>query len=460
MYGNKDRTPRGNRSVLCFGERIGPYSRMIERAHWHALLASTPAEARRHLRDPDVHVGLFRFGPDPARTADFIAECQRERPDLAWIAIVDSDQMQQEAIREGIVRLCFDYLTTPLEPDLVRYAIGHAHGLSLLAARQTATPESGVHAFGILGEAPAIQTLRDQIQRVARSDAPVLLGGESGTGKELVARAIHAQSARRDQPFVALNMGALTDQLAQSELFGHERGAFSGAVLRHIGHIEIAHRGTLFLDEIGDLSPSIQTSLLRFLQERTIQRVGGTKTIEVDVRIIAATHVDLRQAVVDRRFREDLYFRLNVLNLTLPPLRERGQDVMLLAKHFLERFTAQSVSSARDFSPAAREALATHHWPGNVRELINRIQRATVMSRGPLITPADLELGVNMPKCAIQSLNEVRRTAETQAIQVALREANFNLSAAARTLGISRVTLYRLMDEYGLQREAQLRSVG
>jgi DNA-binding NtrC family response regulator len=285
------------------------------------------------------------------------------------------------------------------------------------------------------------------------TDAPVFISGESGTGKELTALAIHARSARREQPFVPINCGAIPPHLLQSELFGYERGAFTGANQRKIGRVEAADGGTLFLDEIGDLPLESQASLLRFLQERKIERLGGQGSTLVDVRIISATHVDMQTAMLEGRFRADLYHRLCVLQIDEPPLRVRGKDIELLANHMLERFRRDASRRLRGFAPCAIAALHNYGWPGNVRELINRVRRAIVMSEGRQILAADLELGEYI-EAAPTTLAQARETAERQAIEVALLRHRGRLGEAADELGISRVTLYRLLTAYGLRAKA------
>jgi DNA-binding NtrC family response regulator len=282
------------------------------------------------------------------------------------------------------------------------------------------------------------------------TDAPVFISGESGTGKELTAVAIHERSARRDQPFVAINCGAIPAHLLQSELFGYERGAFTGANQRKIGRVEAANGGTLFLDEIGDLPLESQASLLRFLQERKVERLGGHGSTPVDVRIISATHVDMQTAMIEGRFRADLYHRLCVLQIDEPPLRARGKDIELLAKHMLDRFKKDASRRLRGFSPCAIAAIHNYGWPGNVRELINRVRRAIVMSEGRQITARDLELGEYVEVAPV-SLAQAREAAERQAIELALLRHRGRLGDAAHELGISRVTLYRLLSAHGMR---------
>jgi len=304
---------------------------------------------------------------------------------------------------------------------------------------------------GMSGQSPAMRNLYRTIEKVARFDAPVLISGESGTGKEVTARTIHGRSLRRDGPFVPVNCGSLPVNLVHSELFGHEKGSFTGAHQRKIGSIQAADGGVVFLDEIGDLPPELQSSLLRFLQEKTIVRVGATQHIRIDARVIAASHVDLWDAVKRGRFREDLYYRLNVLNIHIPPLRERAGDIALLAQAFFNQAGAQKTAQVGGFSSTAVAAMEAHAWPGNVRELINRVQRAMIMCEGRSITAADLGLD---PRTAAAEVGLPRRTAdliERNVIHEMLRHNANNIAATARELGISRVTLYRLLRKFDIR---------
>ncbi|NIQ10100.1 MAG: sigma-54-dependent Fis family transcriptional regulator, partial [Gammaproteobacteria bacterium] len=285
---------------------------------------------------------------------------------------------------------------------------------------------------------------------VALVDAPLLITGESGTGKELSALAIHERSRRNTGPFIAVNCAALPSTLIQSELFGYEKGAFTGAQHRKMGRIESAEGGTLFLDEIGDLPLDLQVNLLRFLQQNTIQRVGGKEEIPVNVRIIAATHVDLEQAVKEGRFREDLYYRLNVLQMKIPSLRDRDGDVEVLANYFFKRFSNEKHPRVKGFRKDTIRTMNSYNWPGNVRELINRVRRAMVMCDGSLITPRDFGLERRSSRRVLQTLAQARYNAERSAILAALRAEGHNISQAAKLLGTSRVTLHRLITKYEL----------
>ena len=292
-----------------------------------------------------------------------------------------------------------------------------------------------------------LRVLRN-VEKIAPTDVTVLLLGESGTGKELLAHAIHRMSARAHGPFVPINCAAIPETLLESELFGHEKGAFTGAVRLNVGKMESADRGTLFLDEIGDVPLAMQVKLLRFLQDQIVERVGGRKPIQVDVRIICATNQDLDRMMAEGRFREDLYYRLNEVAIRVPPLRERLGDAVFLASFFLRRFAAEYDRPVRGFGPGTLAALKDHSWPGNVRELENRVKRAVVMADGPLLSPNDL--GLSTPDEEPQSLfiRAARARAEREVLQLALAQAGANLSKAAKLLGISRPTLYDLMQQH------------
>lgn len=366
-----------------------------------------------------------------------------------WVGVVPVDAIQRPSCRALIVQHFFDFHTWPIDAQRLNHTLGHALGYAQLLGLPDPSP-SGRRNMALVGDSAAIQQLRRQIIKVAPASAPVLIGGESGSGKELTARAIHDQSPRARQPFIAVNCGAIPASLIQSELFGYERGAFTGALKEKQGLIESASRGTLFLDEVGDLPLELQANLLRFLQEGTINRVGSSHPISVDARVIAATHMDLQDAVKAGQFREDLLYRLNVLPLTVPPLRERKDDLPVLARHFFSVFSHDKHPRLTGFSNRAMRAIKAYDWPGNVRELINRIRRAMVMSEGRLITPEDLGFAATTPPANGEALVEARIRAERDAIHGCLQDSGHNISRAARDLGVSRMTLYRLMEKHGV----------
>jgi DNA-binding NtrC family response regulator len=318
----------------------------------------------------------------------------------------------------------------------------------------------------IIGNCDPMRKLLSNLHKMSSAtEVPVLICGESGTGKELVAMALHQNSPRRAGPFIAVNCGALPPSLIHAELFGYEKGAFTGAGQRTVGRLQAADAGTIFLDEVGDIPLELQVNLLRFIQERTIERIGSTETIHVDTRITAATHRDLALAVERGEFREDLYYRLNVLELHLPPLRERGADITLLAEHYLHRFASERAGDVRGFNQQALEWMTSYSWPGNIRELVNRVHRAVIMYDDPWISPADLGFGAIVVRPPGNSLAQAKCEAEKQAILCSLQSCRFNISAAARQLSITRTTLYRLMEKHAVdfhppsgQRDAGMRS--
>jgi two-component system NtrC family response regulator len=306
---------------------------------------------------------------------------------------------------------------------------------------------------GIITSDPEMLKISRRIEKVAPTRVSVLLLGESGTGKELLARAVHELSPRAQQPFSAINCAAIPETLMESELFGHEKGAFTGAIRQSKGKIELADGGTLFLDEIGDVPLAIQVKLLRFLQERVVERVGGRQLIPVDVRIVCATNQDLKTLIAQGRFREDLYYRLSELVINIPPLRERGSDAELLAQNFLARYNREIGRSVKGFTSEAMAAIALHNWPGNVRELENRVKRGVIMCDGVRLLPSDLDLADPEGIPPVLSLAAAREEAERREIPRALTRAEGNITQAAKLLGISRPTLYELIRHHGLRTE-------
>ena len=399
---------------------------------------------------PECHVGLIVLDPPDlfsARELDGLAALGPTE----WIAILARESLRAPGMARAIVDSCCDFHTLPIDMDRLRVILGHALGRSHIVRELEQNPLDVEGRYGMVGRSPAMLELYRNMEKIFRAKAPLLIRGESGTGKEMVARAVHDNSTRRDGPFVAVNCGALPTHLIQSELFGHEKGSFTGAYQRHIGSIESAQGGTIFLDEIGDLPLELQGNLLRFLQEKTIVRVGATRPVEVDVRVIAATHVDLEAAVAGGGLREDLYYRLNALELCVPALRERGQDIELLAKSRFRQFRRPADHRVRGFSTSAIDALLIHRWKGNVRELINRVEKAIVMSENRLITPTDLGLTIRTLSRGEPSLRSARATTDAGLIRDGLLRNHGNVAKTARELEVSRVTLYRLIDKFGIE---------
>jgi two-component system, NtrC family, response regulator HydG len=369
-----------------------------------------------------------------------------------------------EAMKLG----AYDFIEKPFGNDVLRAKV--EKGLELCAVRRKAERLEAENAYlreavgrsagldALVGESPKMRQVLGAIEKIARTDASVHVHGESGTGKELVARAVHALSPRSEGPFITVNCGALADSLLESELFGHEKGAFTGAVKRKRGRFELADGGTLFLDEIGDVSPSLQVKLLRVLQERTFERVGGEQTLAVDVRVVSATNKDLKAEVDAGRFREDLYYRLHVVPVQLPPLRDRGDDVLVLARHFAERIAGRMGRPVPAFSPEAEKRLLRWTWPGNVRELENAVEQAMVFAEGASIEVADLPAFLqDGPKGAHLALPtgsvplpEILEDLERQLIQRAYDQAGGVKTETARLLGVKTSALYYKLDKYGI----------
>ncbi|MFO1487467.1 MAG: PEP-CTERM-box response regulator transcription factor [Verrucomicrobiota bacterium] len=369
--------------------------------------------------------------------------------------IIITGQNEREHALQAIASGAYDFLCKPVNMDELKILIKRCfHVAGLERENRTQWQNLGDGMFeGMLGTGKKTQEMFSAIRKVAATEAPVLLLGESGTGKEKAALAIHCRSRRNAGPFVAINCGAIPDTLLESELFGHEKGAFTGAHVQRKGRIESADGGTLFLDEIGELPPPLQVKLLRFLQEQRLSRIGGREEIKTNVRVIAATNADLKGNIVEGKFREDLYYRLAVVTIMLPPLRERGDDAKLLAQIFLERFAAENGKSNLSFQPDALRALNRHTWPGNIRELENRVKRAVIMTDSKRVSVEDLELNQLGATDRPATLKEARENLEREMVQQVLQRHSGKISSAAQELGISRPTLYELMEKLGISRE-------
>ena len=361
-----------------------------------------------------------------------------------------------EALKKG----AYDYLSKPLDFDELQLAIGRAMDHTRLKVENRALKESlgvGFNTGDIIGRSRVMVELLETVALVAPTEATVLITGESGTGKELIASAIHLNSPRREKPFIQLNCAAITETLLESELFGHERGAFTGADRRKEGRFRLANRGSIFLDEISEMSVAMQAKLLRVLQEKEIQRVGGEEVLRVDVRVMAATNRDLKAEIEGGRFREDLYYRLNVVTLAVPALRERREDIPLLAQHFLDSFAEKNRKQIKGFTPQAMDRLVRYHWPGNVRELMNAVERGVILCRGDYVSEIDFPLSVSDVDAPEQEsvreelladlpLEEVEKVT----ILKTLESAGGNKSETARRLGITRRTLHKKLKKYGV----------
>jgi two-component system NtrC family response regulator len=365
--------------------------------------------------------------------------------------VIATGQAEKDNALRAVGQGAYDFMCKPIQMEELRAILNRGFHIAQLEREYREMRQHwNTDTFeGMLGSSPPMQEVFTSIRKVATTDAPVLILGESGTGKEMAASAIHRRSARKGRAFVAINCGAIPETLLESELFGHEKGAFTGAHVQRQGRVETASGGTLFLDEIGELPPALQVKILRFLQEQYIERIGGRSKVQVDARVIAATNVDLKKAMSEGKFREDLFYRLAVVTIRLPSLRERPGDVPLLAKAFLRKFAVQNSRAVEDFNPKSLRALQQHSWPGNVRELENRIKRAVIMAEGRYVTPADLELA-DGTEGNLRTLKEARETVERELIQQALQRHGGKISRAAEDLGISRPTFYELMEKLGL----------
>ncbi len=418
-------------------------------------LAEDRETAIKIFRDAHPPVVVLDLGlpPDPNGASEGLAtleEILSYRPNTKVIVSSGNEERVNavEAVRLG----AYDFYPKPVDVEVLRLIIDRASRLYMLEEDNLRLSRSHENAplNGVIGASPQMMKVCDAIRRIATSDVSVLLTGESGTGKEVLARALHDSSIRAAGPFIAINCAAIPENLLESELFGHEKGAFTGAIRRTIGKIEQAQGGTLLLDEIGDMPLPLQAKLLRFLQERLIERVGGREQIELDVRVISATNQDLKSLIGDGGFREDLFYRLEEVGVHIPSLREREGDAVLLAKFFLQQFTESLNKSFRGITKEGLNAIAAYDWPGNVRELENRMKRAIVLAEGKYIGAEDLDIDLGKSATQVPTLRQAREAAEHDAIVRALKMSQKNLTAAAKVLGVSRPTLYDLMKTHNL----------
>jgi two-component system NtrC family response regulator len=426
---------------------------------YEVLVAGSKAEAIDLLRaeEPDVVTLDLGLPPDPDGTSEGFAtlsEILSLKPDTK--VIVATGHGARESALRAIAGGAYDFYQKPVDIDELGLIVSrafHVHALEQENARLAETASNDNRVLGrMITAAPEMLKVARTIERVANADVSVMLLGASGTGKELLARGVHDSSNRRKGAFIAINCAAIPETLLESELFGHEKGAFTGAVKTTEGKIEQADGGTLFLDEVGDIPLPLQVKLLRFLQERVIERVGGRRPIAVDTRVVCATHQNLESMIASGSFREDLYYRLAEIVIRIPTLAERPGDAVLLAKHFLSRFAPEMNASVKGLAADALAALDAWAWPGNVRELENRMKRAVIMAEGKLVTAADLDLD-SMGEDAgdVINLKTVREMADRTAIRRAIARTQGNISGAAKMLGISRPTLYDLLKQYEMQ---------
>jgi two-component system NtrC family response regulator len=423
---------------------------------YQVLQAATRDEALAAVRRHEPQVVLQDLGLPP--DAESVSEGFATLREILSVAprtkvIVVTGNADRDNALKAVALGAYDFLSKPVDTDVLRLLVQRAFYLSGLEGEleRLQTAQLAMPLDGIVATDAGMQKVIRMIEKIAPTTASVLILGESGTGKELAARAIHARSERRNRRFVAINCAAIPEALLESELFGYEKGAFTGAVKQTIGKVETAEGGTLFLDEIGDMPLMLQAKLLRFLQERVIERIGGRQQIPVDVRVVCATNQDLGAAIAAQRFRQDLFYRISEVTISLPPLRQRGADAVVLANAFLKRASAENPRAPRSFTDEALVAIQRYDWPGNVRELENKVRSAAILASGPQITAEDLGLGAGTGQFRMLNLKAVRTEAERQAVQQALSITSGNLSAAAELLGITRPTLYDLLQKLGLK---------
>jgi DNA-binding NtrC family response regulator len=436
--------------------------RTLERDGHEIVAAPGLRSGRRSLAASEFDLLLSDIRLADGSGLDLISEARQSNPSLRIVALTayGSVELAVEAMRRG----ADDFLEKPFRPEVLKSRLERALEPARLASRvarlesenqllrEELAGEGG--QVQLTGESAALVRVRELIERVAPSEASVLIEGETGTGKELVARSLHARSPRSARPFVAFNCGAIPDGLAESELFGHEKGAFTGADRRRLGRFELADGGTLFLDEVAELALPLQVKLLRALQERRFERVGGMTTVQVDVRVVAATHRDLQQWIREDRFREDLYYRLNVVRLEVPPLRSRVEDIPALCEVFLARYGTRPDGTRISVSPEAMALLQAQPWPGNVRQLENAVHRACILCRGEALEPGDLDIPAGAQAETVPAPGELRAVlarVERELIERALREHDGNITAAGRALGIERNLLRYKLRKHGLR---------
>ncbi|MEN6416078.1 MAG: sigma-54 dependent transcriptional regulator [Armatimonadota bacterium] len=454
-----------SKSILIIDDEAGLrdlMSRLFADAGYDTATAPDGASGLETAKVGDFDLVILDMSLPKMSGLEVLSGIKEEKPDTPVIMVTayGSTQTAIEALRLG----AYDYITKPFELDELQMVAERALEQRRVIDENRFLRSELKKKYGfdnIVGTNPDVQRAYVMAAQVAPTNATVLITGETGTGKEYLARTIHYQSGRASGPFVKVNCAALSENLLESELFGHEKGAFTHAVNRHIGRFEVAHKGTIFLDEIGEVSQSVQTKLLRVLQEKQFERVGGSETLTVDVRVLAATNRDLAQAIKDKEFREDLYYRLNVITLRLPPIRERGDDIELFAHHFLKIYADETAKNVTGFTDEAIKALRNHDWPGNVRELENAIERAVILCNGRTIRPEHLMLvpsshskGSSSDQSDVDQLSVTAslRDVEKVHIERVLKSKDWNQSAAAQVLGIDRKTLRSKIREFRLEK--------
>ena len=425
---------------------------------YEVLLAGDVNSAMKAIgkEKPDIIMLDISLTPDMGTGTEGIKLLQNilSLDDTIKVIMITGNDTRENA-RKCVALGAYDFYSKPIDVEEIKITIKRAIHIQSLERENRRLQEDLERAQEfreIISSCEEMDEVLETVRRVSATDVTVLIQGESGTGKELIARAIHYNSTRKDKPFVPVNCGAIAETLLESELFGHEKGAFTDAYAQKRGRLELAQNGTVFLDEIAELTPNLQVKLLRFLQEREIERVGGEERIQLDVRVIAASNRNIEEELKKGTFREDLYYRLNVIFISLPPLKERGEDVILLANAFLNRFSREMGVNTNGFSDEALAALRSYNWPGNVREVENKLRRAIIMARGPYITPEDLALKEpdKKKKPGKLTLKEARDRLESRYIREALRRSNGNVTHASELIGVTRSTFYSIMEKYGI----------
>ncbi|MEJ5165613.1 MAG: sigma-54 dependent transcriptional regulator [Thermoanaerobaculia bacterium] len=456
-----------NEKILIVEDKISLQNllkEVLQKNGYNVDCASDGEKAEKLIEKNDYHLIIADYKLPKKDGMEILKEAKEKNPDLPVIIITayGTIELAVEAMKRGAE----DFLLKPIDPDHLLLVVEKVlEKQKILRENILLKSETSLYfpLPEIIGTSPIMKKVSEEVNKVAPTDATVLLLGESGTGKELFARAIHSLSKREKGPFVAINCAAIPETLIENELFGHEKGSYTGAISRQLGKFELAQGGTIFLDEIGELSKDVQGKVLRVLQEKTIERIGGTSTIKVDVRILCASNQDLKKAVEEGRFREDLFYRINIFPITIPPLRNRTSDIPLLVEHFISKYSKEFGKKKPKVHPEAMKKMLSYHWPGNVRELENAIERAIILSRGDTILPEDIFIGeskdykyspmdiFNLPDDLQEATQIILREVETYKIEKILKETEKNIEEAAKRLNISTKTLREKIKKYGIE---------
>jgi len=418
----------------------------LKRYNWHCLFVNENFHDIELVNELDIKVAILNFSiTEQSETFKLIDKLKSYFKRLSWIAFLTDYDAKNTKLSPLFTSYFVDFFHFPINYHQLADFLGHAYGMAKINTTKASKAQYQTKE-DLIGKSKVIQALKEKIEKVSRVNSSLLLTGDTGVGKDLCSAIIHQKSNRADGPFISINCGALPEHLIHSELFGHEKGAFTGAINKYIGHIEQANNGTLLLDEIGDLPLNLQVNLLHFLEDHTIERLGSCHKIKVDCRIIAATHIDLESAVEEGRFREDLFHRLNIINIQLPALRSYKEDIELLAKAFLGKEERNLI-----LTDETLETMLIYEWPGNVRELKNRLQRAVVMADSPKLNITDLGLNSQKIKAEALNMNSHKRQMDTEILLSAIKHNNHNITAAARELNVSRTTFYRLVKKCNIK---------